>query len=133
MAGRRFPGTDWSELRRLRELRWHSHEALTRTLEVGARAGYLGYLAVVQFAAEHADRVMGVVADARAETIEMGAAPRGDVTVEMTYTAEEYPVSYQLVPNGGRGADPNEPVESVHMTGARLIKKPVVTKTRARP
>ena len=108
-------------------------EAPTQTLEVGARAGYLGYLAVVQFAAEHADRLMGVVADARAETIAMGAAPRGDVTVEMMYAAEEYPVSYELVPNGGRGTDPNEPVESVRVTGARLIKKPVATKTRPRP
>lgn len=76
---------------------------------------------------------MGVVADARAETIEMGAAPRGDVTVQMMYTAEEYPVSYELVRNGGRGADPNGPVEIVHITGARLMKKPVATKTRKRP
>ena len=108
-------------------------EAPTQTLEVGARTGYLGYLAIVLFAAEHADHLMGVVADARAETIEMGAAPRGNVTVEMIYTAEEYPVSYELVRNGGRGTDPNEPVESVHITGARLIKKPVATKTRKRP
>ena len=108
-------------------------EAPTQTLEVGARAGYLAYLAIVQFAAEHADRLMSVVADARAETIEIGAAPRGDVTVEMIYTAEEYPVSYELVRNGGRGTDPNEPVESVHVTGARLMKKPVATKTRKHP
>ena len=108
-------------------------EAPTQALEVGARAGYLGYLAVVQFAAEHAGRLMSVVADARTETIEMGAAPRGDVTVEMMYIAEDYPVTYELVPSGGRGTDPDEPVESVHITGARLIKKPMATKTRARP
>ena len=108
-------------------------EAPTQPFEVGARAGYLGYLAVVQFAARHADRLMRVVEEARAETIEMGAAPSGDVTVEMRYIAEEYPVSYQLVPNGGRGTDPDESVESVLITGARLMKKPVATKTRPRP
>jgi hypothetical protein len=108
-------------------------EAPAQPLEVGARAGYLGYLAIVQFAAQHADRLIAVVAEARAETIEMGAAPRGDVTVEMMYDAEDYPVSYQLVPSGGRGTDPDQPVESVLITGARLMKKPVATKKRARP
>lgn len=108
-------------------------EAPGQPLEVGARAGYLGYLTVVQFAAEHTDRLMGVVADARAETIAMGAAPSGDIAVAMEYVAEDYPVSYELVTNGGRGSDPNAPVEIVQITGAQLMKKPFVTKTRPRP
>ncbi len=108
-------------------------EAPNQPLEVGARAGYLGYLAVVKYAAENSERLMGVIADATAETIAMGAAPRGDVTVEMRYEAEDYPVSYEWVPNGGRGTDPNEPVETVMVEGARLMKKPVPVRTRPRP
>jgi len=108
-------------------------EAPGQPLEVGARAGYLGYLAVVQYAAEHADRLMGVLSEATAETIAMGQAPRGDVTVEMRYEAEEYPVSYLLVEGGGRGSDPNEPVEEVLVENARLMKRPVAVRTRPRP
>ena len=108
-------------------------EAPGQPLEVGARAGYLGYLAVVQYAAEHADRLMGVVADATAETIAMGAEPRGEITVEMRYEAEDYPVSYLLVERGGRGTDPDEPVDPVLIENARLIKKPVPVRTRPRP
>jgi hypothetical protein len=76
---------------------------------------------------------MEVVAAAQAATIEMGAAPSGDITVEMEYAAEDYLVSYDLVTNGGRGSDPNEPVEIERITGASLMKKPVATKTRPRP
>jgi hypothetical protein len=108
-------------------------EAPEQPLEVGARAGYLGYLAVVDFAAEHTDRLMGVVAAARAETIEMGATPSGDVTVEMEYVAEDYPVSYELVRSGGGGSDANAPVEVTQITGAQLMKKPFITKSRPRP
>jgi len=108
-------------------------EAPNQTLEIGARAGYLGYLAVVKWAAENPARLMGVIADAQAETLAMGAEPRGDVTVEMRYEAEDYPVTYEYVANGGRGTDPNEPVETVLVTDGRLIKKPVVVRTRERP
>jgi hypothetical protein len=108
-------------------------EAPGQPLEIGARAGYLGYLTVVRYAAEHPERLMEVVAAAQAATIEMGAAPSGDITVEMEYAAEDYLVSYDLVTNGGRGSDPNEPVEIERITGASLMKKPVATKTRPRP
>ena len=108
-------------------------EAPNQPLEIGARAGYLGYLAVVEYAARNAERLTGVIADATAETIAMGAEPRGEVTVEMRYEAEDYPVSYYLVENGGRGTDPNQPVETVLIENARLIKKPVALRTRPRP
>jgi hypothetical protein len=108
-------------------------EAPTQSLEVGARAGYLGYLAVVEYAAQHTDRLVGVINAARAETLAMGAAPRGDVTVAMEYGPEDYPVSYELVQGGGRGSDPNQPVEIIQVTGAQLMKKPIVTATRQRP
>ena len=108
-------------------------EAPTQLLEVGARAGYLGYLAVVEYAANHSDRLMGVIREAQLETVAMGAAPRGEVTVEMRYEAEDELVSYELVENGGRGTDPSQPVETVLIENARLMKKPVAVRTRPRP
>ena len=108
-------------------------EAPSQELEGGARAGYLGYLSVVEFAAEHTDRLMGVVEAARQETIAMGAEPRGEIAVMMEYEAEDYPVSYEIVRGGGRGADLNEAVEIIQVTGGELMKKPVATKLRQRP
>ncbi len=108
-------------------------ESPTQTMETGARAGYLGYLAVVDWSAEHADELMRTVADATAETIAMGREARGDVTVEMEYEPEDYPVDYWYVENGGRGTDPTEEVDAVRIEGAQLLKKPVVLRTRPRP
>ncbi len=108
-------------------------ESPTQTLAVGARAGYLGYLAVVEYASNNAERVMDVVAEATRETIAMGAAPSGEVTIEMRYEAENYAVSYEFVPNGGRGTDPTEPVEAVRIDDGRLMKRPVPVRTRPRP
>ncbi len=108
-------------------------EAPAQELEVGARAGYLGYLAVLEYAARNSERVIRLVNDVRLETIALGAEPGGEVAVEMEYTAEDYPVSYELVRGGDSGADPDEPVDTIHVTGARLIKKPVATKVRVRP
>ena len=108
-------------------------EAPAQELEVGARAGYLGYLAVLEYASRNSESLIRLVNDARLETIALGAEPRGEVAVEMEYTAEDYLVSYELVRGGGSDADPDEPVDTIHVTGARLIKKPVATKLRARP
>jgi dipeptidyl-peptidase 4 len=108
-------------------------EAPSQLLEVGARAGYLGYLAVVAYAAEHGDRLIEVVDAARAETIAMGAEPRGDITISMEYGPEDYTVDYELVAGGGRGIPPGDPVDVQQVTGAQLIKKPVVLATRERP
>ena len=114
-------------------------EAPTQALAVGARAGYLGYLAVLEYVARNADRLMATVEAARLETIAMGAAPRGEVAVEMEYVAEDYPVSYEIVvEEGGEGGEGGERGEGavervVQVTGARLMKKPVATRTRPRP
>lgn len=108
-------------------------EAPTQTLEVGARAGYLGYLAVAEWAARNPDRLMGTVARANAETVAMGAEPRGEITVEMEYAPEDYTVSYLYVENGGRGTDPEAEVDAVLVEDAQLLKKPVVLATRPRP
>ena len=108
-------------------------EAPRQELEVGARAGYLGYLTVVDFAARNAQRLREVLARARTETIEMGAEPRGEVTVAMEYAAEEYAVDYEIVVGGGRGGQGQDPERIVSIEGARLMKRPVPTKTRPRP
>ncbi len=102
-------------------------EAPSQELEVGARAGYLGYLAVIEWSVRNAARLQGTIAAARAETIEMGAAPSGRVTVEMEYAAEDYPVDYEIV------RQVNGDDEVVRVTGARLMKRPVATAQRDRP
>lgn len=108
-------------------------EAPQQELGTGARAGYLGYAAVVEWSVRNAARLMGTVAAARAETIDLGSVPRGQVAVEMEYTAEDYPVDYLLVNGGGFNDPPGTPVDTVEVTGARLIKKPVATRLRDRP
>jgi dipeptidyl-peptidase-4 len=108
-------------------------EAPQQDLETGARAGYLGYLAVVEYVAANAGKVIGMVNAARAETIAMGAAPYGQIAVEMEYAAEDYPVDYQFVRGGGFNAAPGSAVDTISVTGGRLMKKPVATKLRDRP
>ncbi len=101
--------------------------------EEGARAGYLGNLAVVEYAVHNARRLTEVVDAARMETMALGAEPRGEIAVEMEYAPEDYLVSYTLIRGGGRGAEPDTPVDTIEVTGAQLLKKPVATKTRPRP
>jgi hypothetical protein len=108
-------------------------EAPGQDPEVGARAGYLGNLAVLEYAATNADKVLGLVNDARMETMAMGAEPSGEIAVQMEYAPEDYPVDYTIITGGGRNADPNTPVDTIEVTGAQLMKKPVPTKTRPRP
>ncbi|MDA0329629.1 MAG: M14 family zinc carboxypeptidase [Gemmatimonadetes bacterium] len=108
-------------------------EAPQQSLEVGARAGYLGYLAVVEYVVENATQLMNTIRAARAETIAMGAAPSGQVAVEMEYGAEDYLVDYELVTGGGFNDAPGTRLDTVQVTGARLMKKPVATKFRDRP
>jgi hypothetical protein len=99
-------------------------------MEEGARAGYIGYLTVVEFVAEHASRVMDLVDRARTETIEMGTEPRGEVAVMMEYGPEDYTADYLLVRGGGRGGSR---ADTIQVTGARFMKKPVATRFRPRP
>lgn len=108
-------------------------EAPGQEPEEGARAGYLGNLAVVQYAVDNSAKLMKVVADARAETIALGAEPRGEIAVQMEYGPEDYTVDYTIITGGGRGAPPNTPVDTVEVTGGQLMKKPIPTQLRARP
>jgi len=102
-------------------------EAPAQDLATGARAGYLGYLAVVDWAARNPERLRDVVARATAETIEMGQNPSGQVAVRQDYAAEDYPVSYFLVEQRNGGLD------TIQVTNARIMKKPVATRYRDRP
>jgi len=108
-------------------------EAPGQEAEEGARAGYLGNLAVVQYAADNAEKLLTLVAAARMETIELGAEPRGEIAVQMEYGPEDYTVDYTIITGGGRNAPPDTPVDTIEVTGAQIMKKPVATKLRPRP
>jgi dipeptidyl-peptidase 4 len=107
-------------------------EAPQQPLEAGARAGYIAYQTILRFVADNADRVTSLVQRAREETIALGAEPRGEIAVAMEYQAEDYPVEYLLVRGGGRGAGAGRE-DTIQVTGARLMKKPVATRLRPRP
>ena len=107
-------------------------EAPQQSLETGARAGYLGYYSVVEYAAQNAAHLIATVNAARAETIALGAEPSGQVAVAMEYAAEDDLVDYEIVTGGGRNDPPGTPVDTVRVAGARLMKKPVATKLRDR-
>ncbi|MEX2467547.1 MAG: M14 family zinc carboxypeptidase [Gemmatimonadota bacterium] len=101
-------------------------EAPSQDLGTGARAGYLGYLAVVDWAARNPERLKDVIARANAETIDMGANPTGQVAVRQEYEHEDYTVDYLLVEESNGGFD------TIQVTGARILKKPVATRFRDR-
>ena len=102
-------------------------EAPSQDLDTGARAGYLGYLTVVDWAARNAERLKDVITRANAETVEMGAAPSGQVAVRQDYEHEDYAVDYLLV-------EENDGVlDTIQVTGSRILKKPVATLLRDRP
>ncbi len=108
-------------------------EAPRQELGVGARAGYLGYLAVLEWVAQNAGHLMGTVERARAETVMMGAEPRGQIAVEMEYAAEDSPVDYLIMEGNGLQDAGSPPADTIQVTGARLMKKPVATRLRDRP
>jgi len=51
----------------------------------------------------------------------------------MEYGPEDYTVDYTIITGGGRNDPPDTPVDTVEVTGAQLMKKPIATKTRPRP
>jgi hypothetical protein len=108
-------------------------EAPEQPLVDGARAGYIAYLAMLRFMADNAERVMALVERARSETIELGAEPRGEIAVTMEYAAEDDPVSYLLVRSADGVGTASEREDTIRVSGARLMKKPVPVTLRPRP
>lgn len=103
-----------------------------QTMAEGAQAGYLGYLAVVEWAAENAEELRSTVRDARIATLE-AARDGGEVAVQQEYEAEEELVQYDIVVGDRRDLEEGEEPELMTVTEGRLIKKPVATVTRQRP
>lgn len=95
-------------------------------LRVGAMSGKVAYTAVLEYVRANADKVMSYVNRARRETIEMGDNPTGEVMVNMEYGPEDYTVTYEI--SEGQG----EERRLITVTDGKLMKKPVVTKTRTR-
>jgi hypothetical protein len=88
---------------------------------------------VVEYAVANADKIVDLLAAARMETIEMGLEPRGDIAVQMEYGPEDYTVDYTIITGGGRRDPPGTPVDTIEVTDAQIMKKPVATKLRPRP
>ena len=98
-----------------------------QTMEVGVRAGLLGYTAVVEWARANRQTLLDTVQRARRDTIAMGEKPGDPIPVRVRYEAEDYPVDYLI--GVGQGAD--RKIQEVK--DARLMKKPVAVITRPRP
>jgi hypothetical protein len=93
----------------------------------GVRSGVLAYEAVVEWSREHAELLMETVRRARIETVELGAAPSGEIAIETAYEPEEARVDYLIARDRG------EAREVVEVRDAELRKRPVATVLRPRP
>jgi hypothetical protein len=110
-----------------------------QSLEDGARAGYLGYLAVMEYAALNADELMTTVRDARLATLAIADDEGDQVAVQQEYEREPYDVTYEIVEGDlSRGeirrrvaAGEDIPVRTI--TDGALMKRPVATLLRDRP
>jgi len=100
--------------------------------ETAVRAGYLAYLAVLEYAAANGDRLIETVDRAREETVLMGMRAEGDIVVEMEYGPEPEPATYKIARRDG-GAVGGGDLEIVTVRDGRLMKRPVPVKTRPRP
>lgn len=96
-------------------------------MEIGVKAGLLGYKAVVEWSQANRTALREVVDRARRETIALGEKPGDMVPIEVKYEAEDEPASYLI----GEGQGDNRKI--VEVKGARLMKKPVPVLSRPRP
>lgn len=96
-------------------------------MDIGVRAGVLGFKAVIEYTRDNAAKMMAVVHRARRETIEMGQQARGDVVVAMEYGPQPYQVTYEIgVTEGGER-------RAITVTSDSMMTRPIATKTRPRP
>lgn len=96
-------------------------------IEPGVTAGGIALRTVLDYVQGNAQELVSTVESARRETIAMGVAAEGEVTVEMEYGPEPWRVDYEIQVGQGdqRRAEP--------VTGAQLIKRPVTLVSRGRP
>lgn len=92
------------------------------------KSGVVAYKSILEYCAANPKKLMDVVEKARLKTIELGQNAQGQIAVQMKYVPEDYKVSYLI-------AEKLEGDKKVitKVTGAKLMKKPVATKTRPRP
>ncbi|MFC1557195.1 M14 family zinc carboxypeptidase [candidate division KSB1 bacterium] len=102
-------------------------ESPRQDMRTAALCGLETFKAILSFAVERKDRLYEVVNRARTETIEMGQKADGDIPVQMEYGPEDWKVSYDIA------IGPRDDQKLVTITGADLVKKPVILKTRKRP
>jgi len=69
--------------------------------EISIKSGLIAYKSILEYCAENPHKVMGVVDNARKNTIEMGQKAQGQIPVQMEYIPEDYKVSYLLSENLG--------------------------------
>jgi hypothetical protein len=94
-----------------------------QNLRTGARAGYLAYKAVLDYAQQNAAKLMTTIQTARDETIAMGLAAQGEVPVRMRYGPDDRTVQWELLRDG----------QIVTVTSDSLMKKPITLVSRPRP
>ncbi len=96
-------------------------------MEIGVKAGMLGYKAVVEWSRANRTALRETVDRARRETIALGEKPGDIVPIEVRYEAEDQLVNYLI----GEGQGENRKI--VEVKGAKLMKKPVAVISRPRP
>lgn len=98
-------------------------------MQAGVEAGVEAFEAVLGYAAENPEDVMGVVETARRETIEMGRNADGEVVVEMEYGPQPRTITYEI---GVRNEDTGE-LEAIEVTNDSLMTRPIALRTRPLP
>ena len=89
-------------------------------IEEGAKSGLTMYMGVMEFVQKNPEKIMETVTNARLETIMMAAQADQEVMVENELVAQDWLVDYELR-------------DGTQVTDAKLMTKPVVTKSRKRP
>ena len=98
-----------------------------QSVSEGIRSGVLAYETVVEWSRSNTELLMETVQRARVETVQMGAAPVGEVPIEIVYEPEDESVTYRLVRETEDGR------RVVEIQSDSLMKRPVVMLTRPRP
>jgi len=99
----------------------------SQELEVGVKAGVLGYKAVLEYAREKAQHLMTTVNQARLASAAYGDGAWNEVVVRQTYGPEPYTVTYKISEGSGKNR------RVIEVKSDSLMKRPVPTVVRPRP